>query len=70
MIELLELPQSVPEYLRTHDSPELATVFTEHRLRGLGILKDLRSRIFWHKLGSGPAIQLQKQAAQPLRCMV
>lgn len=42
VLKLLELPEPVLEYLRTHDSPEVVEHFTERRLRELLARKDPR----------------------------
>jgi hypothetical protein len=42
VLKILELPEPVLEYLRTHDSPALVGYFTEGRLRELLALKDPR----------------------------
>jgi hypothetical protein len=47
VLKLLELPKPVLEFLRTHDSPKIATAFTRRQLHELLALKD-RRRI-WHR---------------------
>lgn len=42
VLKLLELPEPVLSYLRTHDTPEIASLFTERQLRELLSLKDPR----------------------------
>lgn len=40
VLKLLELPAPILDYLRTHDSPQLATQFSERSLRKLLLLKN------------------------------
>ena len=40
VLKILELPEPVLEYLRTHDSPSVVGTFTESRLRELVVLKN------------------------------
>lgn len=47
VLKILELPDPVLEYLRTHDSPDVVQCFTEARLRELLSLKDPRS--IWNR---------------------
>jgi hypothetical protein len=42
VLKMLELPEPVLEYLRTHDSPAVVGYFREGRLRELAALKDPR----------------------------
>ena len=42
ILKVLELPSPILEYLRTHDSPALASTFTEMRLRELARVRDSR----------------------------
>jgi hypothetical protein len=42
VLKILELPEPVLDYLRSHDSPALVGYFTEGRLRELVALKDPR----------------------------
>jgi hypothetical protein len=42
VLRILELPEPVLDYLRTHDSPAVVGFFTESRLRELVALKDPR----------------------------
>lgn len=47
MLKLLELPEPVLEFLRTHDSLEISGAFTERQLRELLALKDHRR--IWYR---------------------
>lgn len=42
VLKLLELPEPVLTFLRTHDTPEIAATFTERRLRELLALRTTR----------------------------
>jgi hypothetical protein len=47
VLKILELPEPVLEYLRTHDSPEVVNCFTEGRLRKLVALK--KDPLIWNR---------------------
>lgn len=47
VLKILELPEPVLHFLRTHDSPAFVGFFTESRLRDLIALKDPRR--IWHR---------------------
>lgn len=40
VLKVLELPEPILDYLRTHDTPAVVGYFTEHRLRELIALRD------------------------------
>lgn len=42
VLKLLDLPEPVLQFLRTHDTPQLSAAFTERQLRELLALKDPR----------------------------